>query len=140
VSKTAICLGQPDTLFVIVEMFDAPPHRLNGVEFRINGFPENWIVLGEPAGENPLVVGNPLGDRGNIAFPECYEASSGILVLRIIVCAKEEGEVTLRVEMGRPPSNPWYTTPVADLCDPPYYTAVALLAGTMQLRALECAV
>ena len=140
VQEAIICLGRAETLVVAIEFLGMDNPQLTGAEFRITGFPEDWTVTAEPLGPTPLTLGNPLTGRGNVAYPVCHESTSVILVYRVIVFARLEGEATLSVEAGNPPSNPHYRSPVAVLCDAPVYTAVALRGGTLHLTARECAV
>jgi hypothetical protein len=129
--------GIPATLYIVARLEGDTAMGMLGAEFRITGMPDSWAVSSTPNPLAAVTLGNPFQPvnnvwRANIAFGSCMgtEDSTVVLYTVNVFPTSEVSDHSLIVEAGMPPSNPNLDTPLLNICDAPYYTAVPVLGRT----------
>jgi hypothetical protein len=122
--------GVPFTVYLIADLAgDAAAFGITGAEFRVTGFDPAWLttVTGNPSAN--VVLGSPIGEGTNIAFPSC-QAVHTVVLFNIQVLSL--GPVTprvLTVERHVRPVHPVFPCPLVTLCDAPVFTKLCVTGG-----------
>jgi hypothetical protein len=114
--------GVPATLFVLAIPGGQAADGVIGAEFAIAGFPAEWLpsasVVANP--DAAILLGDPLANGCNIAFPVCPDASSGpvlLLTIQFVPVDPVEPRVLSLVAHRTTPSAPCPAViPCDDMC------------------------
>ncbi|MFQ5599463.1 MAG: hypothetical protein ACE5G2_02785 [Candidatus Krumholzibacteriia bacterium] len=110
--------------------------EFTGVEFRVVGWPSDWIAVCDPNPSANIVLGDPFGETGvNIAFPQCQTGNCVTLCTVTVMATAIVPDIVLSVVARDPPSNRYFDCPHITACDAPAYTAICVLAGDVLVNS-----
>lgn len=124
-------VGQSFPLYIIATLGGGASGGMTGAEFRVDGIPFGWITLEVANPAANVVIGDPMGDGTNIAFPSCQTGTGGKVLLFTItvIPSTAVSDLILTVEMHTNPSNPNFQCPLVTLCDIPAFTKLCVCGG-----------
>jgi hypothetical protein len=130
--------GETRTLYIKVL---AGSLTWQGAEFRITGLPEGWTAISTPNPAANLVLGDPFGNRANIAFDEVFTGDCTLLYTTEITATSTEDNVVLQVAAGDPPSSHENDFPLLVPGDVPCYCVYRADPGVLFINSVtECTV
>jgi len=132
--------GESRTLYIKVRSGSL---RWSGAEFRVVGLPGGWAASSTPNPAALVVMGDPFGNRANVAgFQEAQSGNCTLLYTVEITATSSENDVVLRVAAGDPPSNPEYDSPLlVPAADIPCFCNYRVAGGALFINSgTECTV
>jgi len=111
--------GVPTTLYVVGKVDGMTASGITGAEFRIEFQNPNGYLLSYTAPDGAVVLGNPLQNGLNIAFPSCQVPTAGNVSLgTVFVFNTGTGSATdIVLKRRNPPTNQNYPCALFTRCD-----------------------
>jgi hypothetical protein len=127
----AVPLGAPAVIYIVAHLEGISTCGLSGAEFRVDGLPQGWTALPQPASGAPITIGNPFQGGANIAFGQCQVGTDGAVLLYEVpvfpTTSVHDQYLTVRAHSR--PSNPIFNCPLLTLCDLPMFNIVSVAGG-----------
>ena len=110
------------SFYVLVTLGSGDADCVTGAEFRLTGFPTDWLVTSvvvDPGAS--VVLGDPLSGGANVAFGggrNRWNEGLAIRLLRVAFFATSSiTDRRLEIERYTSPSNPDFPCPIVTMCD-----------------------